>query len=83
MSLSSIRGISSSILFTLRPKVGIAVGLFANLVVYLGWNIVLCAGCLGIDFNLSAYCSDRRSRLLYRDSSFASTYIDNSPWEKF
>ena len=46
MSLSSIRGISSSMLFTLRPKVGIAVGLFANLVVYLGWNIVLCAGFL-------------------------------------
>ena len=61
-------------LFTLKPKVGIGVGLFANLVEYLGWNIVLCAGCLGIDFNLSAYCSDRRSRLLYRDSSFASTY---------
>ena len=30
--------------FTLRPKVGIAVGLFANLMVYLGWNMVLCRG---------------------------------------
>ena len=49
---------------------GMADGWSAHLLVYLGWYIDLWVGWSGMDFNLSAYCSDRRSRLLYIDSSF-------------
>ena len=52
--------------FTRKPKVGIALGLLANMSAYLGLKTLSKVGFVGVLLNFKAYCNERRHLRLYR-----------------